>query len=334
MGWVLGCWVSVNEAAHMKQLSFEEKHQKLWDAVEQITSGDTQDKDGRYPQYYRELCHHLALAKHRKYSPQLIDYLNKLVTLGHHFFYQHDHRYHFQWLDFLVRGFPRAIRQNKVFVLVAGLLFLVPLFGMAISCYLNPEFIYSLMGAGEVGMMESMYDPGNSKIGRERGSDTDIMMFGYYIQNNIGIGFRTFASGMLYGIGSIFFLIYNGLFIGAVAGHLTQLGYTSTFYPFIAGHGSFELTAIVFSGAAGLKLGYALIRPGCYSVKQSLKQAGREAIIIMYGVILMLLIAAFIEAFWSSTSSIPALIKYFVGGFFWVLHLLYFVYSGRSNGPE
>lgn len=338
----------------MKQNSFECKHKKNWESLEQIlenglsrtrknsknnkikdpNKNSIKAADENYPQYYRELCHHLAIAKHRRYSPQLIDYLNDLVTKGHHFFYQHDHRYHFQWLDFLVFDFPQSIRKNWIFVSIAAALFVLPLLAMAFACYFNSEFIYSVMAVGDVGIMESMYDPSNAKFGRERNSDTDIMMFGHYIQNNIGIGFRTFAAGILYGIGSIFFLVYNGLYIGAVAGHLTQLGFGSTFYSFVSGHGSFELTAIVFSGAAGLKLGYALVRPGAYSVKNSLKFAGKEAITIIYGVIVMLLIAAFVEAFWSSSSSVPSPIKYTVGITFWLLHALYFTYSGRRHGPK
>ena len=317
----------------MKQNSFEQKYKQSWDYLEQLLIDKAAVADEHYPQYYRELCHQLALAKHRRYSPQLIDYLNDLVTKGHHFFYQHNYRYHFQWLEFLVFDFPNAIRRNWLFVTIAAALFTLPLLLMATACYVNPEFIYSVMDVGSVGSMEAMYGADNEKIGRERSSDTDILMFGHYIQNNIGIGFRTFAGGILYGAGSVFFLVFNGVFIGAVAGHLTQLGFGATFYPFIAGHGSFELTAIVFSGAAGLKLGYALIRPGAYSIKNSLRFAGKDAITIMYGVILMLLIAAFVEAFWSSTTGVPSIVKYVVGGTFWLMHGLYFSYSGRRNGP-
>ena len=41
-------------------------------------------------------------------------------------------------------------------------------------------------------------------------------MFGYYIRNNTGIGFQTFAGGLLLGLGTLFFLVFNGFYIGAV----------------------------------------------------------------------------------------------------------------------
>ena len=91
------------------------------------------------------------------------------------------------------------------------------------------------------------------------------MMFGYYIKNNIGISFRTFAGGMLFGLGSVFFLVYNGLAIGATAGHLTQAGFASTFYPFVAGHGSFELTAGMGVGAITCVEGACVKEPDSFS---------------------------------------------------------------------
>ena len=87
-------------------------------------------------------------------------------------------------------------------------------------------------------------------------------MFGHYIRNNIGVSFQCFAGGLFAGIGSLFFLAYNGAFGGALAGYLTARGLSSTFYSFVATHSSFELTAIVISGAAGLRIGQALLSPG------------------------------------------------------------------------
>ncbi len=127
-------------------------------------------------------------------------------------------------------------------------------------------------------------------------------MFGFYIMNNIGIAFQTFASGVLLGLGSLFFLLFNGLMIGSVAGHLTQIGYVQTFWPFVIGHGAFELTAITFAGAAGLKLGWALLAPGRLTRGEALRLAARRSVQLIAGVIVLLLLAAFTEACWSSIS--------------------------------
>ena len=87
-------------------------------------------------------------------------------------------------------------------------------------------------------------------------------MFGFYIRHNVGIAFQCFAAGLFAGVGSLFFLAYNGALIGAVAGYLTERGLAATFFSFVVTHSAFELTAIVLSGAAGLRLGTRLLAPG------------------------------------------------------------------------
>jgi uncharacterized membrane protein SpoIIM required for sporulation len=193
--------------------------------------------------------------------------------------------------------------------------------------------MYSIMDAQDVRHIEQMYDPSARILGRERESDTDIYMFGFYILNNISISFRCFAGGLLAGVGTLLVLFYNGLHIGSVAGYLTQLDFIDTFYPFVIGHGAFELTAIVFSGAAGLRMGYSIISPGYFTRVNALRIAGGQVIPLLYGIILMLVIAAFLEAFWSSSTSIPNAVKYSVGVFLWLLVILYSL-SGKRFEPR
>ena len=119
--------------------------------------------------------------------------------------------------------------------------------------YWRPELILSVVSVEQAASIEQMYSPAAHSIGRERSANSDWIMFGYYIRNNIGVAFQCFAGGLFAGIGSLFFLGYNGAFGGAVAGYLTERGLSSTFYSFVATHAAFELTAIVLSGAAGLE---------------------------------------------------------------------------------
>jgi uncharacterized membrane protein SpoIIM required for sporulation len=174
-----------------------------------------------------------------------------------------------------------------------------------------------------------MYSTSAESIGRLRSSDTDWMMFGHYIRNNIGVAFQCFAGGLFAGLGSIFFLAFNGAFGGAVAGYLTSRGLASSFYPFIATHSAFELTAIVLAGAAGLRIGHALLSPGRHSRRQSLVAASRQSVVLLYGVTAMLLVAAAIEAFWSSASWLPLSVKYGVAALCWTGVLAYLTFQGR-----
>lgn len=318
----------------MKQLEFEGRYSAFWNEMEELlvdTSEASVDKLTTFPRDYRRLCQHLAMAKSRRYATGLVIRLNNLVQSGYEALYGNSLRTNGSMIEFLIYGFPAALRSNSIYLWVSAAVFVLPFIIVMIACIVNDQLIYSIMDAGSVRGMESMYDPELRKLGRERQSDSDIMMFGFYIYNNIGIAFKCFATGVFLGIGSLFVLFFNGLHIGAVAGHLTSLGYTETFYPFVIGHGSFELTAIVFSGAAGLKLGFSLISPGGHSRLKALQYASKDAIKIMYGVFVMLLIAAFIEAFWSSSSTLPIVVKYSVGALLWLLVYYYCFFFARAR---
>lgn len=319
----------------MKQQDFEKQYAPLWAQFEQALQEKTNAPALQLlPENYQQVSHHLALAKQRRYSNNLIKRLNALVTEAHKHLYRDLPRAKASFIYYMLAGFPRAVRENGRFVIAALLLFYLPGFLFFLLCYLESDLIYSLMDYAQVKQFESMYEPGTEAFGRERQSDTDFFMFGFYIRNNIGISFQCFASGIIFCIGSIFFLVYNGIYIGAAAGHIAHVGYNETFFPFVVGHGSFELTAIALSGAAGLKLGWALIAPGSYSRVYALKLAAKEAIIIVYGSTVMLLIAAFIEAFWSSSSTLTPAIKYSVGALLWFLVIYYLVFAGRLRAVK
>jgi len=84
-----------------------------------------------------------------------------------------------------------------------------------------------------------MYSQSAAAIGRTRDAQNDWVMFGFYIANNIGVAFQCFASGLFAGVGSLFFLAFNGAYGGAIAGYLTEKGLGSTFYPFVVTHAAF-----------------------------------------------------------------------------------------------
>lgn len=327
----------------MKQETFERHYTDRWDEFErwsEVLDGareadvamDERREIGReFPARYRQVCHHLSLARARHYSFGLQQRLNRLALEGHRHLYRARTPVLASILRFVGAGFPRAFRRHGRFVLFSALLFILPGAAMSIAMTLDPDLIYSLVDPAQVASMESMYDPANRSLGRERQSDTDFAMFGYYIANNVGIGFRMFAGGLLFGLGSMFFLGFNGLFLAAIATHLTAAGFSSTFWPFVSGHSAFELTAIVIFGGAGLMMGMAGLAPGRKKRWHAIRDRARDALPLVYGGGGMLVLAAFVEAFWSSTTWPPVSFKYAVGGVLWVLTIVYFWLPGRHE---
>ena len=319
----------------MRQLHFEEAHAKEWDEFERFL--DDRKKPPfpaeEMPVRYRRICQCLALAADRQYSPELVDRLNRLALRGHHALYGNRRRQSQRVLEFLLAGFPALVRAEWRLVLAASLLFFGPLLGLIWVLQTWPEFVHYILEPGQIASFHQMYDPGNKRLGT-READSSLMMFGFYIWNNIRIGFQTFAGGMLFGVGSIWFLGANGVIIGAVAGYLTQVGFTQTFWSFVAGHSSLELLAIVIAGTAGLRLGMAVIAPGNMSRRAALVAAAKPAVRLMYGSATMFLAAAFVEAFWSPLTEVDFQIKILVGISGWVILILYFLFAGRGRAAH
>ena len=314
----------------MRQRAFEALHGAEWSALESFLEGKAAFDAAELPARYRRLCQALALAADRRYSPALVDRLNRLALRGHHELYRNRRRESGRVLEFLAAGFPRLVRAEWRLVAAAAALFFGPLVALLWVLQAFPEFVHYLLPPEQIARFHEMYDPANRRIGVLE-ADHSVLMFGFYIWNNVRIGFQTFAGGLLYGVGSAWFLGSNGVVIGAVAGYLTQVGYSETFWSFVSGHSSLELLAIVFAGAAGFRLGLALISPGARSRRAALVAAARPAVRMMYGAAIMFVAAAFVEAFWSPLTVVPFTLKISLGIAGWVLLLAYFLFAGRAR---
>lgn len=324
----------------MNQIRFENTYRQSWDSFRSVLeSMEKQKKNSTgkvqptldFPLHYRQICNHYSLAKARHYRPTIVDELHDLVLRGHFQLYRKKTNYFWGGLRFITTIFPQTLRSHSIYFWLACLLFLVPAGVTGLMTLHDPVLIYSIVDELQVVNMEEMYTPDDRKIGRtvKRTDESDLTMFGFYIFNNISIGFRTFAGGIIFGIGSVFFLLFNGITIGGIAGYLSHTPFVRPFWQFVCGHGSFELTAIIICGAAGLVLGDSLLRPGMLRRRDSLRLRAPVALQLASGGGIMLLVAAFIEAFWSS-SGFPSNIKYVVAGLLWILVISYLSLAGRK----
>ena len=320
----------------MNQAQFESRHAAHWHEFEtwlDRLGGKPIDRAAiarQWPHRYRALAHHLALARDRAYSPELVDFLQQLALRGHQALYGVPGNAASEIAAFIGGGFATLVRRESQLVWIGVALLFIPLLGIIAVLQYFPDFVYYLSDPDQLRGYERMYAPGNRALGPQHEAGSQVMMFGYYIWNNVKIDFQCFAGGLLFGVGSVFFLLFNGISIGTVAGHLTQLGYIETFWGFVAGHSSWELLGAALSGAAGLKLGWALIAPGQSTRLAALKQAAAVSVRLLYGAAGMTVCAAFIEAFWSSLTVVPVGVKYSVGLLFWLMFGIYFTFAGRG----
>ena len=181
----------------MRQEVFEEAREERWQRLEEMLARlDARSADGvdEFPELYRRLCQDLALARDRQFGGNLVDRLNLLALRGHQHLYQARASGRNSVVRFIVREFPRAVREEWRLFAFMSLLFYGTALGMIALLHGDPDLIHSFFSPEQLASVEAMYDPEAEHIGVPRGYEDDVLAFGYYILNNIGIAFRTFAS--------------------------------------------------------------------------------------------------------------------------------------------
>lgn len=322
----------------MNQHHFEEENHHRWLETERlVTSGEKREWSSeleRLPALFRQLCADLSLAQHRMYGARLCGRLNDLVIRSR---------------NVLTRGgtarggaggaasvwltFPRAVRREWRLLLLNMLLFWGPFFAFIAAAHYDQRWIFAVLDEGTMRQLDEMYgkDVSGDFLRGEFGSN--FAMFAFYVHHNIGIGLTSIAGGVLATIGALFATAYQGVVLGAIFGYVHYSGNTDRFYHFVAGHSSFELMGLIICGVAGTRLGMAVLHPGLLSRAEALKVTARRALPLIYGGPVMVLLAAFVEGFWSASPA-PGDAKLVVGAACWLLLLGYFLFAGRGGAHE
>jgi uncharacterized membrane protein SpoIIM required for sporulation len=326
----------------MNQIEFESRHEAEWSRLAQTLEPSKKPAPqaavnaAEVPALFRRLAAELAIARDRQYRTSLLDRLHALVVAAH--FAVHGARIRRRGgmiadvLSFFLREFPREVRRQWPFVAVAGATFFIPFLAGVIALQWFPDFVYYLVSPERLSRIQSMYSDDSMRLGAERGADTDIQMFGFYIFNNVRIDLQCLAGGVFFGLGTLAVLLSNGVFFGAIAGHLTQAGLGHNFWGFVVGHSAPELLGMTLASAAGLMIGYALVAPGRMTRVAALKERARPAAVMLYGSAFMTACAAVIEAFWSSRVDLPLELKLTVGAIVGALTVAFLALGGRERG--
>jgi uncharacterized membrane protein SpoIIM required for sporulation len=126
--------------------------------------------------------------------------------------------------------------------------------------------------------------------------------------------------------------MFNAISLGAAFGYMARpdVEAGANFFEFVTAHGPFELTAIVLSAGAGLRLGLSWMMTGGLSRGSALRQAGRQVMPVVGAAMVMFFLAALIEGF-LSPSAAPYPVKIGVALFSTTLLTIYFIVLGFPN---
>ena len=307
-----------------------------WAEYESLVSLMEKGKAGpeaeKLPRLFRELSLDLSLAESRMYGGRITERLNELVIRGYELIYRTRRGSWENVVAFVAVKFPQAVRKEWRLFWLCNAVFWLPFFAMMLSANHDIRWIQAVLGGEGMASMEQMYGGKEEQLSHLRSEyGSNFMMFCFYIYNNVAIVFRIFAGGMAAGLGTLFYLIFNGFHLGAAAGYVGHACNPESFWSFVAGHSAVEVLGMVVSGMAGMRLGLAILRPGRLPRVRALVEASKQALPLIYGAALMTTIAAMIEGFWSA-QPIPSGLKYSVGILGWILHIAYFALAGRRSG--
>ncbi|HYW81602.1 MAG TPA: stage II sporulation protein M, partial [Thermoguttaceae bacterium] len=282
----------------------------------------------RFTTLYRAACADLALADAYQLPSDTVRYLHQLVGRAHNQLYR-SRTFNLQsWSHQLFVTVPRRLFDDNCLRLAFCIFWGVFLLS-GVLARSSPSFAHRLIGKPMIEQMEESF----SEPVSGRGAGMGGTMVGFYIFNNTGIGLRCFAFGLLFGIGGLYVTVFNAAMLGAVFGHMTTVTQSENFFHFVTAHGPFELTAIVLSAAAGMRLGFSLVDTHGYGRVASLRMAANEAMPTMGAAIVMFLAAALIEGF-LSPSPAPYWVKAAVAIISSGMLMFYFILLGYPRDHQ
>ena len=255
---------------------------------------------------YRQVISDLAIARRDFPDDQLTVSLNALAARAHLRLYRAPAPSWRRMGQFFWSDFARRFRSAGAYLSVAALLLFGPAALAYLGALLDPTVREALVPAQLRRVMESGRTWTDIEPSLRPGMATLIFT------NNIQVAFLCFAGGVLFGLGTVYALVTNGLMLGGVLGAAQFYGMAPLLWAFISPHGYLELTCIVIAGAAGLMLGDALLRPGLLQRREALARAARRAVELVAGAAPILVVAGLVEGF-ISPSELPMAMKYLIG---------------------
>jgi uncharacterized membrane protein SpoIIM required for sporulation len=275
---------------------------------------------------YRRTASDLAIARAESRDPRLVNYLNSLVIRAHGRIYRADAQGGKRIRLFFTRELPQTFRRTWRYTFLSFLVFSI--FGVMgfVGTRYDPEFS-ELIGVSPA--FRELYIETKTPWW-ETLNESNQEGASYIMANNIMVTIYTFAFGAFCGIGTLFYLAYNGANIASVLALTYRAGFGNDLVTFMVAHGVVELSCIFIAGGAGLLIGSAILMPGDLTRADALKTRGMEAIRLMMGVALLLVVAGTIEGF-ISPAPIDPRIKYSIAAISGIALYAYLLFVGHER---
>ncbi|MBU6424283.1 MAG: stage II sporulation protein M [Chloroflexi bacterium] len=244
---------------------------------------------------YRVATSDLALAQRDHPHDAVTERLNDLVAAAHALVYSEAPTSGGRLRRFVVHDVPETVRANAAFTLVALAALVLPALVSYVLGVLTPDVAASALSE------QAKRELAQRRPGSEIPLDLRPIAGPLIIVNNVQIAVVAFAGGLTAGVLTIVVLLLNGASLGATFAVLHGGEGEPALLTFVLAHGFLEISAIVLSAGAGLRVAWAILHPGELSRADALRLAGAQAVRIVVLTVVVLGVAGTIEAFVSPT---------------------------------
>lgn len=310
--------------------AFIAAHHRTWDRLAALASTARRGPKHLAPgeldelvRLYQEVSGHLARARAAYDDPGLHARLNRVVADANAAIYGSRARTGASLQRFFGDAFPAAVWASRRFLLVATAALFVPALAVGAWLQASDEALDAALPPDrQATVLESEFVDYYSSAPAEQFSTL-------VLTNNIRVSLVAFALGCVACLPGIAILAFNGINVGQIGALFVDAGEPATFFGHIAPHGFLELTAIVISGAAGLRVGWAMLVPGDRRRADAVADEGRRAVVLVLGCVPVFVVAGLIEGF-VTPSPLPLALRAFVGFAAWLAFMAWVLGRGRQ----
>lgn len=316
----------------MKETKFIEQNRKKWAEFEDLSKSKHKDSN-LYSKLFIQITDDLSHARTFYSNRSVRVYLNNLAQDIFHKIFSRNKKKKSVIRDFWMEDLPSIMYYHRLELLISFLVVLVAI-AIGLLTYRNdPSFANKILGDGYIQMTaENIAKKDPMAVYKQSGP---IEMFIRIVINNLMVDIRTFFSGLVFSIGSVLVLLYNGLMLSAFQYYFIQRGLFWDSFLAVWLHGTLEISAMVICGAAGIVLGKGVVFPGTYSRTQAFFSSAQRATKIFFSVLPITFVAAIIESFLTRYTKAPDILRLgliLVSLFFIIGYYVYLPWLKKRNG--
>lgn len=283
----------------MREALFVKQNSEKWRAYEVLRTNNPDELAHRFI----DITNDLAYAKTFYPKSQTTAYLNGIASVLHQAIYKNKKEEKGRFIRFWKYELPILFYKYRKQLLYSFIFFFITASIGVISAKYDDTFVRLILGDGYVNMTNENIAKGDP-FGVYK-KQSEFKMFLQIASNNIWVSLLMFASGALFSIGPVFFLMKNGIMIGAFEYYFFSKGLGAESILVIWIHGTLEILSIIIAGGAGLVLGHGLLFPKTYTRLAAFRNSAKDATKIALGILPIIVLAAFFESFITRHTEMP-----------------------------